>query len=215
MELLRRNGIDKIGTFLDFGCGWGRFTRLFSRDVPNAALFAVDPWEAAIRLCRTHMSGASFVQSPHEPPLPFRDGFFDVVFANSVFSHLAEHSARAWLTELARLLRPGGLLVATTHGRSFLALLCSLAGQDTAQMSPWHKSLSRHAQDTASVDQCLAQSDFVFMATGTADAANSTYGDAIIPLTWLDAQCAPLYKLMDFIDDPNLLPQATFALRKI
>ena len=57
-----------------------------------------------------------FLQSPEEPPLPYGDQSLDVVYAISIWSHFAEPAALAWLDEMHRLLRPGGMLVLSTHG---------------------------------------------------------------------------------------------------
>jgi SAM-dependent methyltransferase len=51
------------------------------------------------------------------PHLPFRDDTFDLIYAGSVFTHIAE-LADAWLLELLRITAPGGLLYLTIHDRS-------------------------------------------------------------------------------------------------
>ena len=45
--------------------------------------------------------------------LPFKDGTFDIVFANSVFSHLEPDLNLAWMKEIHRTLQPGGLAMLT------------------------------------------------------------------------------------------------------
>ncbi|MGY1688890.1 class I SAM-dependent methyltransferase [Geodermatophilus sp. SYSU D01105] len=55
------------------------------------------------------------------PPLPFDDGRFDLVLGYSVFTHLPVDHQDAWLAELRRVTRPGGLLLLTVHGRSAYA----------------------------------------------------------------------------------------------
>src|SRR5919204_1029856 len=37
---------------LDFGCGWGRLTRFFARDVAPGSLFGCDPVEGILDVCR-------------------------------------------------------------------------------------------------------------------------------------------------------------------
>ena len=53
------------------------------------------------------------------PPLPYRDGSFDFVYAISIFTHLSTEQASAWMAEIKRVLRPGGLFFFTTHGVSY------------------------------------------------------------------------------------------------
>ncbi len=51
------------------------------------------------------------------PALPEADESFDLICCVSVFSHLPDWAP--WLLEMRRLLRPGGLLFASIHGRGF------------------------------------------------------------------------------------------------
>jgi len=53
--------------------------------------------------------------APVQPPLARDSSSFDVVLAVSVFSQIAD-GWEAWLLELRRILRPGGLLLATFMG---------------------------------------------------------------------------------------------------
>jgi SAM-dependent methyltransferase len=57
------------------------------------------------------------------PPLAFESESFDLVYALSVFTHLTAELQLAWRDELRRVLRPGGFLLVTTHGRSYLPRL--------------------------------------------------------------------------------------------
>jgi SAM-dependent methyltransferase len=51
------------------------------------------------------------------PPLHYADASFDLIFNHSVMSHLDAFYQDAWLGELRRLLRPGGIATLTVHGR--------------------------------------------------------------------------------------------------
>jgi SAM-dependent methyltransferase len=101
---------------LDFGVGWGRLLRLFAHDVPRRQLFGVDIDPDVLRVCAA--TGAPGAVRMVEPggPLPFPDGWFGLVYAYSVFSHLSEGAALGAFGELARVLRPGGQLTFTTQG---------------------------------------------------------------------------------------------------
>jgi SAM-dependent methyltransferase len=56
------------------------------------------------------------------PPTPLGDGAFDLIFAVSVFTHLDETMQFALLGEMRRLLRPGGVLVASVQGEHHRSL---------------------------------------------------------------------------------------------
>jgi SAM-dependent methyltransferase len=114
--ILARNGtpIEERRDVLDFGCGCGRVIRRF-RGL-DATLTGTDLNEAAIAWCAAKLPFARFEPNGLEPPLPFPGASFDLVYALSVFTHLPEDLQRAWRDELARVLRPDGLLVLSTHG---------------------------------------------------------------------------------------------------
>lgn len=100
---------------LDWGCGPGRVAAHIACDYPHIALSGCDPDADAIDWCKNNITG-DFAVSPLHPPLPYADESFDAVLALSVMTHLRRRTQRQWLKELRRVLRPGGVLVATVHG---------------------------------------------------------------------------------------------------
>ena len=109
--------IESFRRALDFGCGCGRVVRAFARHRAFLELHATDVDAEAIAWCRQHLPTAQFSANGGTPPLPYQDTAFDLVWAISVFTHLDEDRQRAWLGELRRILRPGGVLLATVYGR--------------------------------------------------------------------------------------------------
>ena len=77
----------------------------------------------AVDWCRRHLPFAHLARNDLAPPLVFADESFDLVYALSVFTHLTEDLQEGWRDELRRVLRPGGRLFVTTHGRSYLSRL--------------------------------------------------------------------------------------------
>jgi SAM-dependent methyltransferase len=77
----------------------------------------------AVQWCRANLPFARFEPNDLAPPLGFDDAGFDLVYALSVFTHLTVDLQLAWRDELARVLRPGGYLLLTTHGRSYVPRL--------------------------------------------------------------------------------------------
>jgi SAM-dependent methyltransferase len=101
------------GRWLDFGCGCGRVARFLIDSRRIQRLSGVDVDRPAVSWCRRHLPG-DFAVSPERPPLAFEAGAFDVVCAVSVFTHMSESAQDAWVEELCRVLRDGGMLIATT-----------------------------------------------------------------------------------------------------
>jgi SAM-dependent methyltransferase len=105
-----------IAAFLDFGCGCGRLLLEARHRWRQAALFGADVDRRAIDWCRRALPEVQLAVNDALPPLPFEANQFDLVWAGSVFTHLDEARQDAWLTDLRRVLRPGGLLLASVHG---------------------------------------------------------------------------------------------------
>ena len=105
---------------LDLGCGAGEFTALLAE--AGAHPLGVDVAEAALVRARSRHPELDFGLVPIDGPLPFEDGSFDIVWSSEVIEHVAD-TAR-WLSEVRRVLGPGGRLLLTTpsHGRLRVAL---------------------------------------------------------------------------------------------
>lgn len=101
---------------LDWGVGCGRLARHFPQ-ADGGAFSGCDIDRDNVAWCREHLRGR-FVGSSLQPPLPFDDGEFDVVYGISVFTHLRESLQDRWLDELRRVLRPGGIVLTTVHGET-------------------------------------------------------------------------------------------------
>jgi len=105
---------------LDLGCGQGDFTAALARAGADAV--GADVAEAALARARSRHPEVEFRLVPFDGPLPFEDGSFDLVWASEVIEHVAD-TAR-WLSEVRRVLVPGGRLLLTTpsHGRLRVAV---------------------------------------------------------------------------------------------
>jgi len=125
-EALRRQGtsLDNFSSVLDFGSGAGRVIRHLSSH-SNLALAGCDYNPQLVEWCRRHLSFANFQVNPPSPNLPYTDAQFDLIYAFSVFTHLTVDRQRGWLDELARVLRPGGMLVVSVSGDAYLHKLNS------------------------------------------------------------------------------------------
>jgi len=113
--------LEEIDTVLDFGCGCGRVLRYWESHPGTAT--GSDRDAGAVEWCRSRLPFARVDQNALAPPLAYDDDSFDLVYALSVFTHLTDELQIAWRDELRRVLRPGGRLLLTTHGRSYLPRL--------------------------------------------------------------------------------------------
>jgi SAM-dependent methyltransferase len=113
--------LDGNESILDFGCGCGRVTRYWADF--NGSVAGSDVNEQAIDWCRENLDFASFLVNGLAPRLDSDNDEFDFVYALSVFTHLTEDLQLAWRDELHRVLRSGGRLLISTHGRSYLSRL--------------------------------------------------------------------------------------------
>lgn len=97
---------------LDFGCGFGRFTSELAALVSEGAT-GVDATPALIEEAQRRATSdrATFVQA--RGSLPFPDGHFDAIWVAYVLIHVVGENKRRTAEELARVLKPGGLLFMT------------------------------------------------------------------------------------------------------
>ncbi|MGH9178732.1 MAG: class I SAM-dependent methyltransferase [Acidimicrobiales bacterium] len=113
--------LESYSTILEFGCGCGRIMLWLEHLAAGADLHGVDIDERAIRWAQANMPYATFAVNEPLPPLDYPDGFFDLVYNHSVFTHLDEEHQDRWLEELRRVTAPGGHLVLSVHGEKALA----------------------------------------------------------------------------------------------
>ena len=110
--------ITNAGRILDFGCGCGRTLRHFH----PAPIEGCDVDAPAIAWMQRNVGAERFAANRFDPPLPWHEGTFDLVYSISIFTHLDEQSQRDWLRELARVLRPGGSALLTVQSEHALAM---------------------------------------------------------------------------------------------
>jgi 2-polyprenyl-3-methyl-5-hydroxy-6-metoxy-1,4-benzoquinol methylase len=115
-----REGVRSGEHVLDLGSGEGTFTEWLARI--GAAPLGAEVADAAVRRARAAHPELEFRLVPIDGSLPLQDNSFDVVWATEVIEHVADTGR--WLSEVRRVLKPGGRLLLTTpsHGRLRVAL---------------------------------------------------------------------------------------------
>jgi SAM-dependent methyltransferase len=105
---------------LDLGSGAGDFTAALAEE--GASAVGIEIAEAAVRRARSRHPGLDFRLAPIDGPLPLKDCSLDLVWCSEVIEHVADTGP--WLSEVRRVLAPGGRLLLTTpsHGRLRVAV---------------------------------------------------------------------------------------------
>jgi SAM-dependent methyltransferase len=120
-HLLRSGVLPRTGRGLDLGCGDGRVAWLLARELGAAwQLVGVDP-DALETGLAGQLGLYAALHAVDGARIPEPDGSFDFVLSNSVLEHIPDLAPV--LDEVARLLRPGGLLVLTVPIRRIHELL--------------------------------------------------------------------------------------------
>lgn len=97
---------------LDVGCGVGNYHPLLSGKVGQ--LTGVDPSSECIAEARAKNPGVHYAVSDGDD-VPFGDGEFDVVYAICVMHHVPPAKWELFAAELARVTRPGGIVLIFEH----------------------------------------------------------------------------------------------------
>jgi 2-polyprenyl-3-methyl-5-hydroxy-6-metoxy-1,4-benzoquinol methylase len=197
---------------LDYGCGWGRVTRLFLRDTPADRIVGIDCTPSAIETSRATNRWTRFELVDPLPPTGLPAGTFDLVTCYSVFSHLSEPAHEQWLEELHRLLAPKGLLVASTWGRRYIEE-CEMSRQGT--LTDMHLGAKRAFVGT---DEWLERYDagqFCHSPVGGGESLPSEfYGETCIPRSYVEAHWTRWFTLLEYVSDRSRLWQDVIIMQK-
>ncbi len=112
---LESRGIQKGSKVLDFGAGVGRVALRLSHEC-EFPTHACDINPAAMDYLGSQLTNVECKTTPYEPPLPYPDETFDVVYSISIWTHLPEEMGERWLKEIRRILKPRGLALISTSG---------------------------------------------------------------------------------------------------
>jgi SAM-dependent methyltransferase len=140
--------LEDLAPILDFGCGSGRVLRHFAE---LRVLHGADVNPKLVGWSKRHLPFASFTLVAPEPPTLYSHGQFGLIYALSVFTHLSRAYQNAWMHELTRILRPGGVLVFSTHGEYYVS---RLTDAERARFSAG-ELVVRH-EDSAGTNLCNA-----------------------------------------------------------
>lgn len=111
------------GDLLEVGCGEGRGIEWLQSKVTSYS--AIDKIAEVVERLTKKFPTVNFT-SGNIPPLPYADNSFDSVVTFQVIEHIRDD--HAFLKEIARVLKPGGLALITTPNRPM-----------SLSRNPWHE----------------------------------------------------------------------------
>jgi len=173
---------------LDFGCGWGRLTRLLARDVEPGNLYGCDPVDQILDVCRETGVPATLFRSDFLPDRLDVEAPLDLAFAFSVFTHVSERTARATFDAVIDALAPDGLFVFTVRPVAYLDLVPDLEaalaatgrGRESLETDPVYLFLAHETEDHPQ-----------------SDGEEMDYGESVIGLPWIRENWAARADLVD------------------
>ncbi len=112
-DLISRHHPGQAIAVCEWGCGPGRIIRHLPAllDYPVKRIVGTDYNHRTVAWCKAHIQEVEFVANRLQPPLPLMDNEFDCLYCLSVFTHLSERMHDAWIAELSRVVKPGGLII--------------------------------------------------------------------------------------------------------
>jgi trans-aconitate 2-methyltransferase len=123
---LERRGLRGDEAVIDAGCGTGRVTELLLRHLPDGTVLAVDASEAMVEAARRRFAGDPRVRVERQDILRLEvEEPVDVIFSTATFHWIRDHERL--FDRLARVLKPGGKLVAQCGGTGNVARTLAIA----------------------------------------------------------------------------------------
>jgi 2-polyprenyl-3-methyl-5-hydroxy-6-metoxy-1,4-benzoquinol methylase len=186
----------KQSKVLDIGCGWGRITRMFARDVPSTGIVGCDIDRDALSVCRFLGVPGHFTLNKPNEPLPFESGQFSIMSAYSVFTHLPENVCLSMFAEMSRVAQKGCLFVFTVEDEKFLDFF-DVPGIET-RSERW-RLLSAHKSNIPAIRERYANGEYIYLTTNEESVRSSdVYGDALVSKKWLEENTKPYFKILGF-----------------
>ncbi|MDD5040401.1 MAG: class I SAM-dependent methyltransferase [Patescibacteria group bacterium] len=108
----------KTGTIADLGAGQGQDSRFFASRGYHVTMadFSDDALEyARQKLTPDIQTRVSILRHDITKPLPFHDQAFDIVYSHLALHYFSEHTMRAIIDEIHRVLKNGGIFAALVN----------------------------------------------------------------------------------------------------
>jgi 2-polyprenyl-3-methyl-5-hydroxy-6-metoxy-1,4-benzoquinol methylase len=133
-------GVSRI-KLLDIGSGDGFITNKM-KDC-GFEVYSIDSSELNVNKCKK--MGINSVRGDVENKLPYKDDYFDYVFAGEIIEHIID--TKSFMKELNRVIKIGGKLLITTPNLAHIPeRFRLLRGLNPSQVTPIHEFLHLHVR---------------------------------------------------------------------
>lgn len=139
---VRRLGVRRGERVLDLCCGTGDLTREIARQSPQSEVIGADFSPQMLNIARHKDDKHQYIEA-NALSLPFSDGEFDVVAV--AFGVRNFEDTRQGVREIARVLKPGGRLLALEFMRPTNAAVGRFFGLFNAAFAPLGRVVSHHS----------------------------------------------------------------------
>lgn len=163
-----------ISCILDLPCGHGRVLRYLRAAFPLAEITACDLLRDGVDFCASTFDAVPVYSIEDPLSIPLKHDSFDLIWVGSLFTHLDSKRWSEFLKTFRSCLKPGGVVVFSTHGRQACHLLSS--GTTNYGLTP---------------DQLkTVLTDFINNGFGYSDYTGFVnYGISLTELAWVCVKC--------------------------
>ncbi len=185
---------------LDFGCGWGRIMRFFLKDLHHSKIWGCDPVAEMIKFCKEENKWCNFEPINTNPPTPFQENTFDMIYSFSVFSHLSEDFHLELLKEIKRILKPGGIYMTTTLRREYFEYCAQL--KKRKDFATLHVATSGSSVAFPNTQKTTMEYDQGLYCHHSFSTKEWPYwGDTAIPKKYVTDCWTQLFTFLDYIEN--------------
>lgn len=196
--------------FLDFGVGWGRFLRVFWKDVRATNLYGCDVDPDAITTCQATGVPGQFDRLCPQGRLPYPDGFLRGGIACSAFTHLSQPAHLHWMSELGRVLHPGAVFLMALRSRPHD---CSRERPDKPE-SERHMGVNDLSAQIDAFQEPPDHGGLLYLPKGQDPRPPDDHGEAIVPLSFVEREWAGKFAVRAYVDRPSQYGEAVVILQR-